>query len=205
MSRKGWTWGRERASVSAHGRTPRGCSMRTLKLAALSALFLGVLAVPAAAQPYPPSGGCSLALSSSVVPAGGTVVVSTTGSPCYAPGASVTLTFTSDPVNLGTVTANGAGQFSTTVTIPSNATAGTHTITSSGPGASGGTLVLSASLTVTGARAAAAGAPGQLAFTGSTDTAPLLWIALVALVLGAALVVGARRRMTTRGREVGSS
>lgn len=178
--------------------------MRILKMLALSALALGALAVPAAAQTYPPSGGCSLGLSSSTVPAGGTVVVSTSGTPCYAPGSSETLTFTSDPVNLGTVTANANGQFSTTVTIPSDATAGTHTITSSGPGASGGTLVLSASLTVTRAAAPVAAAPGQLAFTGSSDTAPLLWIALVALVLGAALVIGARRRVSTRGREVGS-
>jgi hypothetical protein len=178
--------------------------MRTLKLLALSALFLGALAVPAAAQTYPPAPSCSLGLSSSTVPAGGTVVVSTTGGPCYAPGSSVSLTFTSDPVSLGTVTANGAGQFSTTVTIPSNATAGTHTITASGPGASGGTLTISASLTVTRAGAAAAGAPGRLAFTGSTDTAPLLWISLVALVSGAAMVVGARRRSTMRSREVGS-
>ncbi len=179
--------------------------MRTLKLIGLSALFVSVLAVPAAAQPYPPSGGCSLGLSSSVVPAGGSVTVSATGSSCYAPGTPVTLTFTSDPVSLGTVNANANGQFSTTVTIPSNATAGTHTITASGASASGGTLVLSASVTVTRAGAAAApGAAGRLAFTGSTDTAPLLWIALVSLVVGAALVVGARRRLTTRGREVGS-
>ncbi len=161
------------------------------------------LLVPAAAQPYPPSGGCSLALSSSVVPAGGTVTVSTAGSPCYAPGATVTLTFASDPVTLGTVTANANGQFSATATIPSNASAGTHTITASGTGANGSTLVLSASLTVTGG-AAAAGARGPLAFTGSTDTAPLLWISLVALVSGAAMVVGARRRSTMRSREVGS-
>jgi len=178
--------------------------MRILKLLALSALFLGVLAVPVAAQPYPPAGGCSLALSSSVVPPGGTVTVSTTGPACYAPGAPVSLTFTSDPVSLGTVNANANGQFSTTVTIPSNATAGTHTITASGASASGGTLVLSASVTVTRAGAAAPGAAGRLAFTGSTDTAPLLWIALVSLVVGAALVVGARRRLTTRGREAGS-
>jgi LPXTG-motif cell wall-anchored protein len=178
--------------------------MRTLKLLALSALFLGALAVPAAAQTYPPSGGCALVLSRTVVPAGDTVVASTTGSPCYAPGSSETLTFTSDPVTLGTVTANANGQFSVTLTIPSNATAGAHTITSSGPGASGGTLVLSASLTVTRAGAPVAGAPGRLAFTGSSDTAPLLWIALVALVSGAALVVGARRRSTMRSREVGS-
>ncbi len=106
--------------------------------------------------------------------------------------------------HLGTVNANANGQFSTTVTIPSNATAGTHTITASGASASGGTLVLSASVTVTRAGAAAPGAAGRLAFTGSTDTAPLLWIALVSLVVGAALVVGARRRLTTRGREAGS-
>jgi hypothetical protein len=177
--------------------------MRSLKLLALAALFLGALAVPAAAQTYPPAPSCSLGLSSSTVPAGGTVVVSTTGSPCYAPGSSETLTFASDPVTLGTVTANANGQFSVTVTIPSNATAGTHTITSTGLGANGSTLVLSASLTVTRG-AAAAGAAGPLAFTGSTDTAPLLWISLVALVSGAALVVGARRRSTMRSREAGS-
>jgi LPXTG-motif cell wall-anchored protein len=165
-----------------------------------AALLVGVSG--AGAQQYPPSGGCALALSSTVVSPGQTITASTVNCPNgYAPGSTVTLTFTSDPVTVATVTADAAGHFSTPVRIPSNATLGGHTITSTGPAAAGGTLTLSASLTVVAPGAAAQGRAGALAFTGSSDTMPLLWIGFAALVAGATLVVGAKRRAAVRTRQ----
>jgi hypothetical protein len=70
---------------------------------------------------------------------------------------SLSITFTSTPVSLGTTTSNSSGRYSALVTIPSDATAGSHTITVSGPGAAGGThnsvigvTVLASSLPATG-------------------------------------------------------
>jgi len=47
----------------------------------------------------------------------------------------------------------------------------------------------------------AAGARGELAFTGS-DLLPLIWIGLAVLVVGTVLVIAARRRAAIRGRRV---
>jgi hypothetical protein len=176
--------------------------MRAIKLFGMSAMLVGLLAGVAGAQPYPPSGGCSLAVSSSAVAPASAVTVSTGNcATAYAPGALVTLTFASDPVTLGTVTADANGHISAQVTIPSNATAGTHTISATGLGADGSTLVLSTSVTVT-APGAAASRP--LAFTGSSGTFPAIWMALAALALGTTMVVGARRRVTARNRQAPS-
>jgi hypothetical protein len=153
------------------------------------------LASPVAAAPYPP-GTCSLAVSQSTVTAGTTVTVSTTNcSSTYAPGASVDLIFTSDPVSLGTTTANGAGLISQAVTIPANAVNGAHTITATGAAAAGGTLTLSVGITV-----ASSGSSNGLAFTGGSDTLPLVFAAVAALTAGAALVIGSRRRSVVRAR-----
>jgi hypothetical protein len=54
---------------------------------------------------------------------------------------------------------------------------------------------------VTPGSAPAAGARGELAFTGS-DLLPLIWIGLAVLVVGTVLVIAARRRAAIRGRRV---
>ena len=79
----------------------------------------------------------------STVEAGKTVTVKGTG---FAPKSSVTLTLHSEPVEVGTATADENGAFSAEVTVPANTEAGDHTVV-----AESGTPVVSATapLTVT--------------------------------------------------------
>lgn len=147
-----------------------------------------LLALPAAAgaQQYPPS-AANLTVSDSTPGAGGQVTVTGTG---FAPGANVVITFESTPVTLATVTADAGGAFSTVVTIPANATPGAHTIKATGAGAGGGTLVLSAQVTVGGASG------GTLAKTGANGILPLLLVAAGLVLVGGVLIVSVRRRQT---------
>jgi hypothetical protein len=162
-----------------------------VKLIVLASVALLGLATTAGAQTYPPS-GCGLAASTATVTPGGTVTISTSGACAgaagFAPGTTVTITFASDPVTLGTTTADGSGGISTAVAIPADAAAGEHTITATGPAAAGGSLSISTTVVVPGPGGA------TLAFTGSSGTGPELWIALGAVVLGLVLVVAGRRR-----------
>ena len=86
----------------------------------------------------------------STVEAGKTVTVKGTG---FAPESSVTLTLHSEPVEVGTATADENGAFSAEVTVPANTEAGDHTVV-----AESGTPVVSATapLTVTAPAAPAA-------------------------------------------------
>jgi hypothetical protein len=186
---------------------------------------------PAGAQDDPeyPPGTCALSLSVSVAERGQTVLASTVN--CTSPfdgGATVTLELLSNgSIFLTTTEANDAGQFSNVpFVVPQQATLGPHTVQASGDADDEeGTLVLTAPLTVVapgppgppgvngprgpagpetaGAQGAAGGgrAGGALAFTGS-DSLPLLWLALILLTIGTALVLAARRRAEVRRRGV---
>jgi LPXTG-motif cell wall-anchored protein len=171
---------------------------RLMQLAAL----VGALAVApvvalsagAGAQTYPPS-ACTVGTSEVNVTPGQTITVSISG---FAPSTQVSLAL--DGQALGSVTTDGSGAASATVTIPSNITPGTHTLSASGDSGVGGTCDPSTTLTVVGAAAGAPGAAaGRLAFTGSSDTMPLVWIGIAALTIGTALLIGLRRRANTRG------
>jgi hypothetical protein len=175
-------------------------NVRTITFLGLSTLFLALLDAPLAAQTNPHA-GCSLGLSRSTVSAGATVTVTENCGSGYTPGAPITLAFGSDPVILGTVTADEDGKFSKPVTIPSNARGGAHSVESSGSGANGSTLVLDASLRVTRTRGAGDAANRS---QDSSDSAAFLWAALLALVVGAALVIGARWRATARSSDARS-
>ncbi len=174
-----------------------GMNVRTITLLGLSTLVIALLDAPLAAQTNPHA-GCSLALSRSTVSAGETVTVTENCGSGYTPGAPVTLTFGSHPVTLGTVTASDDGQFSKLVTIPSDASGGAHKVESSGTCADGSRLVLDASLKVTRARGAGDASNRS---KHSSDSAPLLWAALLGLVVGAALVIVARWRATARSSD----
>jgi FecR protein len=161
-----------------------------------SALPLGPPLIPA--PNYPPD-SCSFGMSFSSGPSGSQPVVtigSATGP--FLPGATVQLDFLSDTVPLGTVTADAAGHVSTRITIPAGASLGAHTVRATGPGVDGSTTC-PATFTVTAAGASQAGS-GPLAFTGSSNTPELVGLALVALIAGIVLVVGARRRAALRSR-----
>lgn len=106
-------------------------------VAAVAALLM-FFAVPASAQYQPTSGQT---LSATTVSPGQTITVSGFGCPA---GSTVTTRF--DTTVLGTTTASKGGDFSLQVTIPANATAGTHEITSTC-----GAVVLSSTITVTAA------------------------------------------------------
>lgn len=137
----------------------------------------------------------------STVEAGKTVTVKGTG---FAPKSTVTLTLHSEPVEVGTATADENGAFSAEVTVPANTEAGDHTVV-----AESGTPVVSATapLTVTAPAAPAAdpsaspsvhpsaapapapeqGGKGGLARTG-TNALILVAAALVAAGAGTAFI-----------------
>jgi len=153
-----------------------------------------VLSAGAGAQTYPPS-ACTVGTSQVTVNPGQTITVSISG---FAPSTSVSLAL--DGQALGSITTDASGAGSGSVTIPSNITPGTHTLSATGTSAVGGDCDPSTTLTVPGAAAVGArgAAAGRLAFTGSSDTLPLVWIGIAALTIGAGLVIGVRRRANTR-------
>ncbi|HZQ26868.1 MAG TPA: LPXTG cell wall anchor domain-containing protein [Acidimicrobiales bacterium] len=137
----------------------------------------------AAGSQYPVGRG-QLTLSNTAAHSGDDVTASGCG---FKPGSSVALDFLSTPVRVGTATADANGGIRATVTVPANATPGTHTIEATGTDPRGAPLVLSASITILGA-----GAP--LPHTGSSSTAPLTAAGVGLVLIGGVAVVGARRR-----------
>ena len=135
----------------------------------------------AGAQQYPPASG-NLTVEITAEAPGGAVHVSGTG--CTA-GSTVDLSF--DTSSAGTANATNAGAFTATVTVPSSASTGTHTITSQCPSASGGFRVLAARVTVS----------RTLPRTGSNAVVPLLMVSAGLLGVGAVLVATLRTRRSS--------
>jgi hypothetical protein len=162
-------------------------SMAALAVVAMAMLFA---ASAASAQGYP--GAATLTLSSPTVPQGGTLRATMTG--CQ-PGEPVHFVLNSDPLDMGTVPADGTGTGTVTVTIPSTFPPGAHTVTSTC-----GALTLSADVTVLAqATTQTTVASGPLPTTGS-DTEGLVRGGIALVALGGLLVVAAttfaRRRDT---------
>lgn len=141
-------------------------------------------AVTVAAAEEPGSDAPAVVLGSSTVVAGGSLKVTGSG---FSAGAQLRLELRSTPVALGTATASAAGAFSTIVTIPASVTPGAHTLVVILPD---GTEVRAA-VTVTAATGGEA-----LAQTGGELLLPAAWAAVMALMLGAGLMV--RRRVRQR-------
>jgi LPXTG-motif cell wall-anchored protein len=151
----------------------------------------------AQAQQYPPSApGCSLSVT--IGPAGTTTVVTCTpGS--FAGGVTVTVTFTSAPVQIGSGTSAADGSFTKSVTVPSDATPGAHTITASGTGPTGAAASYPMAFTVTTPIAENEPVNGQpLPRTGSSSTIPWTRAGVALLLVGGALVFIGRRRHLRR-------
>lgn len=110
----------------------------------------------------------------------------------FAPLSTVQLTLFSAPVSLGTTVTDADGRFSVRVTLPAGLTAGTHTLVATGINPDGTTRYLVTTVTVAASGDGVAGAPA-LAATGA-DTAVPLAGGVAALLVGAGLLVGARRR-----------
>jgi hypothetical protein len=138
----------------------------------------------AGAGGYPETTG-PLDISPSSAAPGGTVEVSGGG---FAPGATVEIVISSGQMTLRFVTTDGSGSFLTTVTIPGSMGPGAQTLSAIGESATGGTLTLSGSITVTG------GEPlSGLAFTGA-NIAAIAGVALAVLAVGILFVGVTRRR-----------
>ncbi|WP_205858644.1 CBM35 domain-containing protein [Plantibacter sp. M259] len=155
---------------------------------------------PSAVVPEP--GDATISVDRATVQAGSTVTVSGTG---FEPDESIELVLNSDPVTLGTVTADASGGFRTTVTVPVSVPAGAHTLVATGAQSA---REASTALAVTTAGSGGAGTDGSgtgsttvtsseraggLASTGFGGLSVLLAGAM-ALAAGAALVARARER-----------
>lgn len=111
--------------------------------------------------------------------------VDVSGEGC-APGAEVVVTW-DDGTVLGTFTADENGDFTTTITIPSNATLGVHLVTATCGDVEQFINVNVLAETVDNVD------DGTLPRTGSSNTGPLVGIGAAAVVLGGAFLYGARR------------
>lgn len=121
-----------------------------------------------------------LTLAADSVRAGGQLSLSGTG---FVPGEEVSFELHSDPMALGTLTADGGGALKGTLRIPANAPVGAHTIVALNAQSE---VVASAAIRVT-----ATGAGGALASTGADAPVATVAAAFAAVVLGLLLV---RRR-----------
>ena len=169
------------------------------RLAAVMALTVLGMAAPAFAQQYPPSVNF-LTISDTTPSPGETITI--TGQ-TFQTGSTITLTLHSEPVVLGSATADAAGKMALQATIPADLPLGSHTITADGTAPDGSPLSLSVSLTVVPAAGSGAGngangnggSSGNLPRTGSEWT---LFLAKLGIGLAAAggvfTAVAAKRR-----------
>jgi LPXTG-motif cell wall-anchored protein len=127
---------------------------------------------------YPPSGG--IVVDQPNIEVGGEEAFR--GSGC-APGETLGVLF--DGTQVGTVPSDGSGNFAGSVTIPGGTSPGEHLLT-----VRGSACELNVVINVLGAAATR-----SLAFTGSSShTLTYVLIGAVAVMLGAVLVIGSRRR-----------
>lgn len=170
-------------------------STRTAVGALIVALFLVLGASAAQAQGQYNGDDGPLDTSGTATP-GGSITIS---GACYAANADVEISV--DGTVVKTVKADADGRFSTSVTIPANAT-GSVVIRASGLTSDGATCVLSTTVQVSAAGTTARQAPSssggtRLPVTGTEVTPGFVITALVLLAVGGAMVLIARRRRTT--------
>ena len=164
----------------------------------LLALAMMLLATPGIATAQGYGTGNFLAVSDTTPTPGQSIVV--TG--CCFEG-TVVVAIESVPEVLGQATAGDDGTFSLTVTIPTDAPLGDHSITATGQALNESTLLkLSTPITVVAAAAgggAGTGAKGDLPRTGES-TLPLVQLGGILVLAGAgmALAVRSRRDATAR-------
>ena len=165
--------------------------VKRLITAAVIALVLA--AAPAGAQQYPPAEN-SLIISDTTPTPGQTISIE---AKTFTPGTEVSVTLNSDPVLLGSPTANEGGVAGLSATIPSTVPLGSHTIVATGTGADGAPLTLTASITVVadGAGSGSGSGSGSLPRTGDDSSLPLARIGLALAAAGGVITaVAAKRR-----------
>ena len=185
--------------------------MRKRVLAVCLVICVGMAAAPiASAQTatYPPTTlpSICLSISGAVELIGGIIEILFQGTitisgpaGCAQDGETIDLSVASDPVSLGSATANSDGSYSLSATLPASITPGQHEITADfGPGrAQLVQPILVVTSFPTGAAAGANTGPtsngANLPKTGA-DIARLVMWAMVLLVVGAGLIFYRRRR-----------
>jgi hypothetical protein len=166
-----------------------GCAVA---LMAVAVLTLG--SAPAGASPYAPDGDLAVSTVSPVP--GGTITVAGDG---FAADSQVRVVIFSEPVVLGTTTADASGQAELSVQIPSSFAPGsTHTLEMQGVDPSGDVRVLSQTITLDAAGGDSGDDTFGLAYTGLAGPG-LALLAGGLLLGGTALVLLARRRAAARG------
>lgn len=173
-------------TTSRHRKGPR---MRAIRHSILTfvALAAGLVLTtsPAGADSYgTPDDGISVTGGTSGAggtshTAGGTINVEVTN---LLPGSTAEVYVHSDPVHLGTLTADSTGTARGSFTLPAGLAAGDHTVRVTGTDSSGNPRTWSYAIAVAAAADGGAGAPDELGFTGSST---------LALVGAGTLLVGA--------------
>lgn len=164
---------------------PAKKTTRLLPSVLLALVVSALLAPMALAAPYPlntPTVGVS---DSTVLP-GQEITVS---GDRWFPGSTVSLSFQSTPVRIGTATVRADGSFSTRVTIPADATPGDHQIVARGRNRHGDPRTVATDVTILGT----VGAGGGSAFTGANVQTWMLLSVGLGLVGGILIVVTRRR------------
>lgn len=175
----------------------RWLSQAAVALATLAISVGGVTAVQAADcppnAPYPPA-QCTPSVSTTTPFAGGPLTLSGTG---FAPGTPVGIDLFSVVVHLATVTTDGSGNLTKTVTIPADTERGAHTIKLIGSDPGGAPRVLEVRISVV-APGPGGEEPGQGELPGTGVSGLALIGALGGILVGAGgltwLLVQRRRR-----------
>ena len=166
------------------------------RLIALGGMVVLAMAAPAAAQQYPPAVN-SLTVSDTTPSPGQTITIE---GRTFAPGSTATVVLNSDPVTLGSATADALGVIALQATIPTDTPLGAHTLVATGPAPNGQMLTLSLAIQVVPAEGSGGGSGGgNLPNTGSNSTLPLAQVGLGLLALGGVIyAIAAKRRRGAR-------
>lgn len=159
-----------------------------------AALLIATAGTAAAQDAYPPPQGEQIQVSDATPEPGQQITLRAC---CFMPGTTVTFTLYSQPVTLGTATADADGWATLVATIPAGTAPGVHTIEATGIGLDGQPLTVTQQITVV----APGGAGQPLPRTGSDSTVPMTQIAVAAIAGGGLLVLLANKRRSARARE----
>lgn len=169
------------------------------RLFAATALAVVMLAAPAGAQQYPPAVNEVTATCAGAPPGSSVEVRART----FAPGSEVTITMASDPITLGTATADADGIATLVAALPADTPLGTHTVTATGVAVDGSALAVSATVTIAaGPTCQTAGgsdtdppaASGALPRTGDDSSVPLTKLGVTLAAVGGVVTAVATKR-----------
>jgi LPXTG-motif cell wall-anchored protein len=170
------------------------------RIAAIAGAVVVLVAVPAAAEQYPP-GENALTVSDATPCPGDTVTIT---AKTFTPGTQVELSF--DTTRLGSPVAGADGTVTLQATVPEGTQTGPHIFTAIGAGIEEADLHLTSNVEVvaceggTAATAARSGG-GGLPTTGSDTTMTLVRIGLALAALGGVILAVTTKRRRTAARQ----